>query len=226
MTLMSPDLPSHQLQLHRNGRDMHLAIHGSSSYVRTIWLAIVWRYIPWNLSQKHGPRIDGRYLQSVLEPDIRKWGKYPRMAMENDDEVLDLGARDPSFKPKSQNWRENLRNNTQHHHTAGYTKVYPKIYIPWPDLSSVQNPSIIPLYWLIYGWIPKIPSRLGRRIPYSHQPTGVLNTAHLAIQTGPWLPHLSAVLHQPVDPLMRLAHLAPFLDARPLGFVTLWLYQE
>ena len=42
-------------------------------------------------------------------------------------------------------------------------------------VSSVQNPSLIPLYWLV------IPNRLGSIIPYNHQPTEVLNTAQVDV---------------------------------------------
>ena len=49
----------------------------------------------------------------------------------------------------------------------------------WRNMSSVQNPFLIPLYWLIKmsTWIDIIPHMIGSIIPYNHQPTGVLNTA-------------------------------------------------
>ena len=59
----------------------------------------------------------------------------------------------------------------------------------WNHLSSVQNSSLIPLYWFAYrdpsiGLFQSIsiPNILGSIIHYNHQPTEVLNTAHLK----PW----------------------------------------
>ena len=57
------------------------------------------------------------------------------------------------------------------------------------QLISVQNPSIIPLYWLDYRdspyWIIIIPNILGSIIPYNHQPTGVLNAAQFSFVLNP-----------------------------------------
>ena len=49
------------------------------------------------------------------------------------------------------------------------------------SMSSVQNHSIIPPYWLVSKafphWIITLPNMLGSIIPYNHQATRVLNTA-------------------------------------------------
>ena len=60
--------------------------------------------------------------------------------------------------------------------------------------------SKIPLSFHYTGWLIEIPlldyytpSKLGSIIPYNHQPTGVLNTAHICIRRIEWF---SVVAHQ------------------------------
>ena len=69
-------------------------------------------------------------------------------------------------------WPQGWESCWQHHH-----------------LSSVQNPSLIPVYcWFFSGflyWIIIIPNILGSIITYNHQLTEVLNTAHFPWENSP-----------------------------------------